>query len=262
MIKEVALFPARCEMKNILGIVMMFSLMGLLSVMAQEVKPKQTDVVDLGKGVKLEMALIPAGKFIMGSLETEKNRGEDEIQHEVTITKPFYIGKYEVTQEQWQAVMGNNPSEVKGAKLPLTNVSWGMSQDFIKKLNDKTNGGFRLPTEAEWEYACRGGKSTAYYFGNEVTPKDVNYGASNLGKTVPVASKKANVFGLHEMHGNGVRIGMGFILRAQSKIRRGLKMDLADALVVDLSLMPNRMLVPPTGTQCRRLPETVTSAFV
>ena len=139
---------------------MMFSLMGLLSVMAQEVKPKQTEIVDLGKGIKLQMALIPAGKFMMGSPETEKNRGEDEIQHEVTITKPFYIGTYEVTQEQWQAVMGNNPSEVKGAKLPLTNVSWGMCQDFIKKLNDKTKGGYRLPTEAEWEYACRAGTKT------------------------------------------------------------------------------------------------------
>ncbi len=88
---------------------MMFSLMGLLSVMAQEVKPKQTEIVDLGKGIKLEMALIPAGKFKMGSLETEKNRGEDETQHEVTITKPFYIGKYEITQEQWQVVMGHKP---------------------------------------------------------------------------------------------------------------------------------------------------------
>jgi formylglycine-generating enzyme required for sulfatase activity len=92
-------------MKKLLVIVMMFSLMGLLSVIAQEVKPVKTEVVDLGKGVKLEMVLIPAGKFMMGSLETEKNRGDDEIQHEVTITKPFYLGKTEVTQEQWQTVM-------------------------------------------------------------------------------------------------------------------------------------------------------------
>ncbi len=189
-------------MKNVSGIVMMFSLMGLLSVLAQEVKPKQTEIVDLGKGIKLEMALIPAGKFMMGSPETEKNRAEDEVQHEVTITKPFYIGKYEVTQEQWNAVMGNNPSEIKGAKLPLTNVSRSMCQDFIKKLNDKTNGGYRLPTEAEWEYACRAETITAYFFGNELTPKDANFGISNLGKAVPVASKKANAFGLHDMHGN------------------------------------------------------------
>ena len=189
-------------MKKILGIVMMLSLMGLLSVMAQEVKPVKTEVVDLGKGIKLEMELIPAGKFMMGSPETEKNRADDEFQHEVTITKPFYIGKYEVTQEQWKAVMGINPSEIKGAKLPLTNVSWVMCQDFIKKLNDKTNGGYRLPTEAEWEYACRGETTTIYFFGNEITPKDANFGGSNLGKAVPVASKKANAYGLHDMHGN------------------------------------------------------------
>jgi formylglycine-generating enzyme required for sulfatase activity len=189
-------------MKNISGIVLMFILMGLLSAIAQEIKPVKTDVVDLGKGIKLEMALIPAGKFMMGSPETEKNRADDETQHEVTITKPFYIGKYEVTQEQWKAVMGINPSEIKGAKLPLTNVSWAMCQDFIKKLNDKTNGGYRLPTEAEWEYACRGETTTAYFFGNEITPKDANFGGSNLGKAVPVASKKANAYGLHDTHGN------------------------------------------------------------
>ena len=181
---------------------MMFSLMALFSVMAQDIKPGKTEVVDLGKGIKLEMVLIPAGKFKMGSLETEKNRGEEETQHDVTITKPFYIGKYEVTQEQWQVVMGHNPSELKGAKLPLTNASWGMCQDFIKKLNDKTNGGYRLPTEAEWEYACRGETTTAYFFGNEITPKDANFGGSNLGKPVPVASKDANAYGLHDMHGN------------------------------------------------------------
>ena len=92
-------------MKNIFGIVMMVSLMGLLSVMAQDVKPVKTETVDLGNGINLEMALIPAGKFMMGSLEIEKKRQEDELQHEVTITKPFFMGKHEITQEQWQAVM-------------------------------------------------------------------------------------------------------------------------------------------------------------
>jgi len=113
--------------------------------------------IDLGKGVKLEMVLIPAGKFMMGSPGSEIGRVDNETQHEVTLTKPFYMGKYEVTQEQWQAVMGNNPSRTKGAKLPVTNVSWNDCQDYIKKLNAKTNGGYRLPSEAEWEYACRAG---------------------------------------------------------------------------------------------------------
>ena len=97
-------------MKKILGIAMVLGLVGALTVMAQEVKPGKVDVVDLGKDVKLEMILIPAGKFVMGSPESEKGRSKDETQHEVTLTKPFYMGKYEVTQEQWESVMGNNPS--------------------------------------------------------------------------------------------------------------------------------------------------------
>ena len=101
-------------------------------------------------------------------------------QHEVTLTKPFYMGKYEVTQEQWQAVMGNNPSATKGGKLPVTNVSWDDCQDFIKKLNSKTDGGYRLPTDSEWEYACRAGTTTAYSFGDKMTPKDANYDDSKI----------------------------------------------------------------------------------
>ena len=96
-------------------------------------------VIDLGKGVRLEMVLIPAGKFVMGSPESEMFRHKVETQHEVTLTKPFYMGKYEVTQEQWESVMGNNPSSRnKGAKLPVTDVSWEDCQEFIKKLNAKS----------------------------------------------------------------------------------------------------------------------------
>jgi len=162
-------------------------------------KPMEA-MIDLGKGVKLEMMLIPAGKFVMGSPGSEVGRKDNETQHEVTLTKPFYIGKYEVTQEQWQAVMGNNPSSVKGARLPLTNVSWNDCQDFIRKLNLKTNGGYRLPTEAEWEYACRAGTTTAFCFGDKITRSDANYGPG--GKSVTVGSYKANAFGLYDMHGN------------------------------------------------------------
>ena len=160
--------------------------------------------IDLGGGVKLDMVLIPAGKFKMGSPASETNRQQNETQHEVTLTKPYYLGKYEVTQEQWQAVMGNNPSiKTKGAKLPVTDVSWNECQDFIKKLNAKTNGGYRLPTESEWEYACRAGASTAYSFGDKITPQDANYRDSNvIGKPVAVGSYKANAFGLYDMHGN------------------------------------------------------------
>ena len=146
--------------------------------------------IDLGKGVKLEMILIPAGKFMMG------DPGKD---HEVSLTKPFYMGKYEVTQEQWQVIMGSNPSEKKGVKWPVGNLSWNDCQDFIQKLNAKTKGGYRLPTEAEWEYACRAGTTTAYAFGDSITLGDANFGPG--GKSVTVGSYKPNRFGLYDMHG-------------------------------------------------------------
>ena len=146
--------------------------------------------IDLGKGVKLEMVLIPAGKFMMGY------PGKD---NEVTLTKPFYMGKYEVTQEQWQAVMGSNPSRVKGAILPVTDVSWNECQDFIKKLNVRMNGFYRLPTEAEWEYACRAGTTTVYSFGDSLTKVDGNIDGDS---SKAVGSYKPNAFGLYDMHGN------------------------------------------------------------
>lgn len=190
-------------MKKKLGIAMVFGLVGALTVMAQEVNPGKVEVIDLGKDVKLEMVLIPAGKFKMGSPANEKGRKVFETQHEVTLTKPYYMGKYEVTQEQWGAVMGNNPSiRTKGPRLPVTDVSWKDCQEFIKKLNTKTNGGYRLPTEAEWEYACRAGTTTAYSFGNKITPKDANYDDSKIDKPVEVGSYKPNAFGLYDMHGN------------------------------------------------------------
>ena len=157
---------------------------------------------DLGQGVKLEMMLIPAGKFVMGSPKKEVGRYDGETQHKVTLTKPFYMGKYEVTQEQWESVMGNNPSDTKGTNLPVTDVSWNDCQEFIKKLNGITKGKYRLPTEAEWEYACRAGITTAYSFGAKITPKDANYDDSGIDKPIEVGSYKPNTFGLYDMHGN------------------------------------------------------------
>ncbi|MEI7855824.1 MAG: formylglycine-generating enzyme family protein, partial [Planctomycetota bacterium] len=142
----------------------------------EEAKAKQRELVK--SGIEKEMVLIPAGKFKMGSPATEKGRSNNETPHEVTLTKPFYMAKYEITQEQYESVMGNNPSGTKGAKLPVASVSWEDCQEFINKLNAKTNGGYRLPTEAEWEYACRAGTTTAYSFGDEITPKDANYRVS------------------------------------------------------------------------------------
>ena len=157
------------------------------------------EITDLGKDVKLEMILIPAGKFVMGSPASEKGHRVNETQHEVTLTKPFYMGKYEVTQEQWDAVMINNRSFYRGPKLPVTSVSWENCQEFIKKLNAKTSGGYRLPTEAEWEYSCRAGTTTAYSNGDSITKNDSN--VEGLSTKV-VGSYKPNAFGLYDMHGN------------------------------------------------------------
>ena len=155
---------------------------------------------DLGAGIKLDMVLIPAREFQMGSPESEKYHQDNALQHEVTLTKPFYMGKYEVTQEQWESVMGNNPSSrTKGAKLPVTNVSWEDCQEFIKKLNEKTSGGYRLPTEAEWEYACRAGTTTAYSYGDNLTKSDANIDGDSIKA---VGSYRPNAFGLYDMHGN------------------------------------------------------------
>jgi len=173
-------------------------------------------VVDLGGGVKLELVLIPAGRFRMGS-----QAGQDDPQrvgHQwVLITKPFYIGKYEVTQEVWQKVMGTNPSVDRGAKNPVEEVSWDDCQEFLKKLNalphphpspfgrgSKGEGLFRLPTEAEWEWACRAGTKTRFCFGDEESGlADYGWYDGNSGSTMhPVGAKKPNAWGLYDCHGN------------------------------------------------------------
>lgn len=170
---------------------------------------------NLPKGIKLEMVLIPAGNFMMGSPASEKNRGTDESpQHRVTIGYEFYMGKFEVTQAQWQAVMGSNPSYFKNCdNCPVESVSWNDAQDFIGKLNARNDGfTYRLPSEAEWEYACRAGTTTAFSFGDSLSSSQANfngnypYGGASKGeykaKTTPVGSYQPNAFGLYDMHGN------------------------------------------------------------
>ena len=189
-------------MKRILDLTVVLGLFAALSVNAQQIKTGEVDAIDLGKGIKLEMVLIPAGKFMMGSFALEEGRLPIENEREITITKSFYMGKYEVTQGQWEAVMENNPCREKNPKLPVTTVSWNDSQEFIKKLNAKTNGKYRLPTEAEWEYACRAGTRTRYSFGDKITKTDCNWIASFNEKPIEVGSYKPNPFGLYDMHGN------------------------------------------------------------
>ncbi len=167
--------------------------------------------------IGIEFANIPAGKFLMGTPATEKERSQDETQHEVTLTQGFRMGIHEVTQAQYEQVMGKNPSENKGATLPVETVSYDDALEFCQKLSDlpaeKAAGRkYRLPTEAEWEYCCRAGTSTPFHFGNELNGTQANcdgtfpYGTTKQGpylkKTSPVGSYPANDRGLHDMHGN------------------------------------------------------------
>jgi formylglycine-generating enzyme required for sulfatase activity len=171
-------------------------------------------IEQLGNAIKLEMVEIPSGTFTMGSPSSEANRYSDEDpQHQVKVPS-FYMGKYPVTQAQWQRVMENNPSYFKeDDNLPVENVSWDDAIEFCKKLSEKTGKTYRLPSEAEWEYACRAGTTTAFAFGETINPKIVNYdgnrpyGKAAKGeyrrKTIAVGSLGvANEFGLYDMHGN------------------------------------------------------------
>jgi len=157
---------------------------------------------------------IPPGRFLMGSPESEPERFDDEgPQHEVTLTEGFWLFDTAVTQALWEAVMGENPSGFKGPDRPVENVSWDDAQKFITKLNSILPGlGLTLPTEAQWEYACRAGTQTPFYFGDNIRPEQVNYNGDHpyndapkglyREKTVAVKSLPPNAWGLYEMHGN------------------------------------------------------------
>lgn len=143
---------------------------------------------------------IPPGTFTMGSPTEEADRVNNETPHKVTLTKGFYLGVQLVTQQQWQAVMGKNPSRFKGeTNLPVEGVSWEDCQEFIRKVQEKENRHYRLPTEAEWEYACRAGTKTPFNVGFQLFPGQANF----LGRqATPIGSFRPNAFGLHDMHGN------------------------------------------------------------
>ena len=154
------------------------------------------------------MVLIEAGTFMMGSPSSELDRHSSEIQHQVTITNDYYIGKYEVTQAHWQSVMGNNPSYFSGnPDRPVENVSWNDCQTFINNLNQMGQGVFRLPTEAEWELACRAGTSTRFYWGDDLDESQITGYAWYVGNNIPSETKDVgikiyNPSELYDMSGN------------------------------------------------------------
>ncbi|MEA5603192.1 formylglycine-generating enzyme family protein [Nostoc sp. UHCC 0252] len=188
----------------------------------RSLKQAQYFIEDLGNGAQLEMVSIPEGNFIMGAPENEENSNNDERpQHQVNI-QSFFMGKYPVTQAQWQAIaslpqvnreLNPEPSNFKGANRPVEQVSWYEAVEFCDRLSQHTGKSYRLPSEAEWEYACRAGTTTPFHFGETITSELANYDATRTygagvkgtyrEETTEVGSfGVANAFGLYDMHGN------------------------------------------------------------
>jgi formylglycine-generating enzyme required for sulfatase activity len=187
----------------------------------KESKQSQYFSEDLGNGITLEMVAIPGGTFLMGSPPNEKNSYDDERPQQKVNVPTFFIGKYPITQAQWQAIaatakididLETNPSKFKGDELPVEQVNWYQATEFCKRLSRETKREYRLPSEAEWEYACRAGTTTPFYFGETITGELANYDAGYTyadepkgeyrEETTPVGQFPPNAFGLYDMHGN------------------------------------------------------------
>jgi formylglycine-generating enzyme required for sulfatase activity len=154
---------------------------------------------NLGSGISLQMVSIPGGTFLMGAPAPEEGSSDSQRpQHRVSIA-PFYLGKYPVTQAQYEVVMGLKPAYFQGGDRPVETVSWHDAVEFCQKLSQRTHQSYRLPSEAEWEYACRAGTTTPFYFGETIDPAVVNYQGA---ETTIVGSFPANNYGLYDMHGN------------------------------------------------------------
>jgi formylglycine-generating enzyme required for sulfatase activity len=170
----------------------------------------QPSVTNNSLGMRL--VLIPPGEFVMGSPPAEEGRNANEVQHRVKLTKAFYLAVTEVTQKQWQSVMGKNPSFCVGGSLPVDTVSWDEAGEFCRKLSIREGADYRLPTEAEWEYACRAGTTTPFNTGATISAEQGNYDGRSTyadGKkgafreeSTKVASFAPNAWGLYDMHGN------------------------------------------------------------
>jgi eukaryotic-like serine/threonine-protein kinase len=198
-------------------------LFGLMSSIKKNIitKTRQFFVEYIGEGVNIDMIFIPSGSFLMGTNNTEHGRNKDENPQHLVKLNSFYISKYPITQIQWRTVslfpkisrpLKSNPSFYKGDNLPVEKISWLDAQEYCKRLTKYTGRTYRLPTESEWEYACRAETKTAYFFGETITPDFANYNTqtndnkkntSQLDKkTTPVDNFYPNSFGLYDFHGN------------------------------------------------------------
>ncbi len=197
---------------NPFGVILLFFLLVLICTIRSSLALDEPQQITNSLG--MDFVRIPPGSFIMGSPEDEFQRSDNENQHKVTITGSFYVQTTEVTQEQWNKIMGNNPSKFTGCpKCPVDFISWHDAMTFIRKLNQlEHTTTYRLPTEAEWEYACRANTDTPFYFGKFLSTGQANYNGNhpipgspkgiNRNQTIPVGSFPANQFGLYDMHGN------------------------------------------------------------
>ena len=175
----------------------------LLAAGVRPCLPRRT--VALAKSVDMTFAWIPPGTFLMGSPPEEPERDENEKQHSVTLSQGFYLGIHAVTQAQWKTVMGNNPSYFKGKNRPVEQVTWEDCQEYLTKLSQRDGKRYGLPSEAEWEYACRAGTTTPFHFGETISTEQANYNGNypyNKGtkgmyreQTTPVGSFPPNVWG-------------------------------------------------------------------
>ena len=221
-------------------------MVGTVNTQAEPVKEGENCVIPLAKEVKLDMVWIKPGTFMMGSPKDELGRFDNETQHEVTLTKGYWLGKYEVTQEQYKAIMGKNPSEFVGDNLPVEQVSWDEAMEFCKKLTEveKESGRlpsgyeYTLPTEAQWEYACRARTTTAFNNGTNIPTEDQRwkepcpnldplawYWYNSNSTTHPVGQKRPNNWGIYDMHGNVWEWCLDWCPGGSSRVVRGGSWD-------------------------------------
>ena len=182
---------------SVAAILLSWFTVGACAQTAVEIAADEGDTI--ANAVDMAFRLVPAGSFMMGS--TQGDADETPV-HKVTITKPFYMGVHEVTQAQWAKVMGTNPSHFLGPDRPVERVSWEDAQAFCRKLSEMDGVTYRLPTEAEWEYACRAGTDTEWYWGDRWDDTLSWIGPPTGGETKSVGTKPANPWGLYDMIGN------------------------------------------------------------